>query len=75
MTKNSCPECKKSKNFLEILVSKPLLTNGACDLIICPHSYLLIRGIKVFIITLLWEFAIETFDDDAPSGEKRSYFC
>ena len=25
MTKNSCPKCKKSKNVLEILVSKPLL--------------------------------------------------
>ena len=23
MTKNSCPKCKKSKNVLEILVSKP----------------------------------------------------
>ena len=29
MTKNSCPECKKSKNVLEILVSKPFpLTRG-----------------------------------------------
>ena len=25
MTKNSCPKCKKSKNVLEILVSKPFL--------------------------------------------------
>ena len=24
MTKNSCPKCKKSKNVLKILVSKPL---------------------------------------------------
>ena len=28
MTKNSCPKCKKSKNVLEILVSKPFIVYG-----------------------------------------------
>ena len=28
MTKNSCPKCKKSKNVLEILVSKPFPSPG-----------------------------------------------
>ena len=28
MTKNSCLKCKKSKNVLEILVSKPFISKG-----------------------------------------------
>ena len=28
MTKNSCPKCKKSKNVLEILVSKPFISSS-----------------------------------------------
>ena len=37
MTKNSCPKCKKSKNFLEILVSKPFVS-WCIKLICAPES-------------------------------------